>query len=155
MKPKSFSTIFGVLFSLIGITVGIWVSSIAISKDYQYFYIYSAISGFTTGKFLSKYLIEKKNRFNHREYIMVAVLTGLLSHWLRWYLITLHLNFRYWILAEHSFSPPIDPFLGVFAVFVFCIWSWTLVGWATVLGGIASIYGTTWYFYKNKTRNLN
>lgn len=148
MKPKSFSTLFGMLFSLIGITVGIWVSSISISEDYQYFYIYSAVSGFITGKFLSRHLIEKKDGFNNRRYIIVAVLTGLLSHWLCWYLITLELNFRYWFLDEHSFSQPIDPFLGIFGVFVFCLWSWTIVGWATVLGGIASIYGTTWIHKK-------
>ncbi|WP_282122684.1 hypothetical protein [Algibacter mikhailovii] len=155
MKIKSFSTLFGILFSIIGIIVGIWISLSAISNDYKYFYIYSGISGFITGKLFAKYIIEKKNRFNHQNYILVGIITGLLSHWLCWYLITLELNFRYWILNEHFSSRPIDPLLGIFGVLVFCLWSWLIVGWATVLGGIASVYGTKWIYEKNKSTMHN
>ena len=155
MKIKSFSTLFGILFSIIGIIVGIWISTTAISNDYRYFYIYSGISGFITGKLFAKYIIEKKNRFNHQNYIIVAILTGLLSHWLCWYLITLELNFRYWIMDVHFFSPPINPLMGILGVFVFCLWSWIFVGWATVLGGIVSIYSTKWIYERNESTMHN
>lgn len=151
MKIKSISTLYGFFFSLIGIIVGIWVSISAISEDYEYFYIYSGISGFITGNLLARYIIERKNRFNHGSYIIVAVLTGLISHWLCWYLITLELNFRYWILNEDFFSQPIDPLLGIFGVFALCLWSWIFVGWATVLGGIISVYLSKLIYEKNKS----
>ncbi len=155
MKIKSFSTIFGLFFSLTGIIVGIWIAYTTTNKDYNYFYIYSGISGFITAKLIAKYLIEKKRRFNHTSYIIVAIATGLISHWLCWYIITLELNFRYWILDEYFFSQPIDPLLGIFGVFVFCFWSWIFVGWATVLGGILSIYTTKWIYEKNKSTMHN
>ena len=155
MKIKSFSTIFGLLFSLIGIIVGIWVAYISVNKDYSYFYIYSGVSGFITGKLFSKYIIEKKNLYSNTMYFTVAILTGLISHWLCWYLITLELNFRYWILDEHFFSPPIDPFFGIFGVLILCLWSWIFVGWATILGGIISVYTTKWIYEKNKSTMHN
>lgn len=155
MKNNSFSTIFGLLFSLIGLIVGIWITYMTDNKDYNYFYIYSTISGFITAKLITKYIIEKKNKYNDMNYIIVGILTGLFSHWLCWYIITLELNFRYWILDEYFFSQPIDPLLGIFGVFVFCFWSWFFVGWATVLGGILSIYTTKWIYKKNKRTMYN
>jgi len=145
-KTISFSSIFGLLFSIIGLVIGIWISNTAISGSYRYFYLYSTISGFITAKLFAKYIIEKKKKFTHTRFISVSIFTGLLSHWLCWYLITLELNFRYWILNEHFFSPPIDPLLGIFGVFVFAFWSWLFFGWATILGGIISIYTTKWIY---------
>lgn len=147
---KSFSTLFGIFFSLIGVIVGISISITAVGNDYNYFYIYSGISGFITAKYFAKFFIEKKDKFNHLRLIGVAVLTGLVSHWLCWYLINLVLNFRYWILNEHFFSAPVNPLLGIFAVLLLCVWSWLFVGWATILGGIASIYFTKWIHKKQE-----
>ncbi|MBI1835918.1 MAG: hypothetical protein HYR91_01495 [Flavobacteriia bacterium] len=148
MKNKSFSTIFGLIFSIIGIIVGILVHFTS-NNSYNHFYIYSGISGFITAKLISKYIIEKRNSFNSINYKIVAILTGIFSHWLCWYIMILEFNFRYWILKEHSFSPPIDPFSGIFAMFLPCIFSWLFWGWATILGGFLSIYVTKW-ICKNK-----
>ena len=155
MKNKSFSTLFGLLFSVIGIIVGIWIAYTTSNKDYENFYIYSGISGFITGKLLAKHIIEKRNRFNHKSYFIVAILTGVFSHWLCWYVKTLVLNFRYWILNERLFSPPTDPLFGIYEAFVFCLLSWLLAGWATVLGGILSIYITKWIYERKSTMHNN
>jgi hypothetical protein len=150
MKKKSFSTIFGLLFSVVGLIVGVWITNTAVNEDYNHFYIYSTISGFITAKLIAKYLIEKRNRYTNPMYVVAAVLSGLLSHWVCWYIITLGLNFRYWVLGEHFFSKPLDPLSGFFVVLTFCLFSWVFVGWATIIGGILSIYTTSWIYREQK-----
>ena len=145
-KNISFSTIFGILFAIIGLVIGLLISNTTINDDYKYFYLYSVFAGFITAKLFAKYLIEKKSKFTNIRLITTSILTGLLSHWLCWYIIILELNFRYWILDEHFFSPPTDPILGVFGVFALALWSWLFFGWATILGGILSIYTTKWIY---------
>ena len=140
-KPK-FPLVFSLLFSIIGLIVGIWISQTTSNNDYSYFYVYSTLAGFITAWILSKYFIDKKNNYTNTRLIIVGILVGLLSHWLCWYLITLEMNFRYWVLAEYFSSPPINPLFGIAGVFVFCLYSWVFFGWATIIGGIVSIYST-------------
>ncbi|MCT4559804.1 MAG: hypothetical protein N4A41_00350 [Crocinitomicaceae bacterium] len=144
MKNLSFSTLFGILFSIVGIMVGLWISITSGNNDYKYLYVYSGISGFLTGKLLANPLVENGKKFNHKNLILVGILSGLLSHWLCWYLLMLEYNFRFWILNEDFYSRPIDPILAIPGVFVLCFWSWLFVGWVTVLGGITAIYGAKW-----------
>jgi len=145
-KYTSFSSLFGLLFSLTGIIIGIWIANTTDNKDYNYFYIYAAASGFITAKLLAKYFIEKPKKFTHKRLILVSVLSGLLSHYLCWYLIILEMNVRYWILGEHFLSPPVDPLSGLYGVFAIVLWSWLFFAWATILGGILSMYTTKWIY---------
>lgn len=153
MKIKSFSTLFGLLYSVIGIIVGLWVAYVSTNKDYDYFFFYSSISGFLTAKLLAKYIVERRKDFNHKNLILVSILVGLISHWLCWYMINLGLNFRYWVIGEHFFSPPVDPLRGMIWVFTLCIFSWIIAGWATVLGGVFSIYSSKWIYEKKMAKN--
>jgi|GEM_PF-7028211 hypothetical protein len=153
MKIDSFSTLFGLLFSIVGIMLGLWITFISTNKDYDYFFIYSSISGFLTAKLLAKYVIERRNDFSQKNLLIVSILTGLMSHWLCWYMINIGLNFRYWILGEHFFSPPVDPLSGILWVFNLCLFSWIIVGWATVLGGVISIYSSQWIYDRKITKN--
>ncbi len=148
MKINSFSTLYGILFSIVGIIVGIWISIIGISDDYTYFYIYSGIAGYITGKLFAYYIIQRKNRYNHQNYILVGILTGTISHWLCWYFILLELNVGYWILGENYSAAPMNLLSGIFGVFIFCFGSWIFAGWATILGGITSIYAARKIFKK-------
>ena len=141
MRELKFPILFGLQFSIVGLFVGVWISSTTSNKDYSYFYIYSTIAGFITAWILAHFLIEKKKNYSLERLIIVAVSTGLISHWLCWYIIILKYNFSFWILGDHYFNetPPANPILAIFGALVFALWSLIFYGWITISGGIMTI----------------
>lgn len=135
-----FPFLFGILFSLIGIIIGVFISHTAVSKDYEYFYFYSGIAGFITAWISAFLIIERTKQDSDFRLIITSIIVGLLSHWLCWYLVGIELNIRYHIFKEYFFEPPMNLFVSVIGVFAFCLWSWLFFGWVTVLGSILSIY---------------
>lgn len=134
INKLSLPTLYGLLFMCVGMLVGGFVSSSAISHDYSYFFIYASLSGFLTAKYLAKLFIRRNSTF--LSYANVSIFVGLLSHWLCWYFAAIEANIRYWILDEYALSPPLNLLYGMYGALVLCLPSWIFAGWATVLGSV-------------------
>ena len=149
----SFSIIYGLLFSLVGLAVGLVILLTTPNEDYNGFFLPASIGGFLTAWGLSRLFLERANGFKTIRITWVSILVGLLSHWTCWYIVVILLNFDYWILDESLmggyFDTPIDLLNGLYGVFAFCLWSWVFYGWITVPGSVATAFLAR-YFYERK-----
>ncbi len=137
----NFSILFGVLFSIVGFFVGLYISQTAVNDDYKIFFIYSSIAAFLTA-FISAYLlIERRNKFTNNRIILTSIFVGFFSHWVCWGLL---FGFEVFLIKGSLF----DFIEALYSVFAFCLWSWFFFGWITVPGSILAIYVSRQLFFK-------
>ena len=139
-KKISFSFIYGIQFAIIGLLIGLVVNKL--NDSHNNFYIYSSLAGFLTAWLFSIIFIERKKNFDIHRLVGVAILVGIFSHLLCWYLFAIDLNFRYWILNESNLDEP--PNLLEYIVYVFgpTFFSLLFFGFVTVFGSIVTILFT-------------
>ncbi len=152
----SFSIIYGLLFSFVGLVVGLIILLTTPNDDYNGFFLPASIGAFLTAWSLSRLFLKRVNQFTTIRITWVSILVGLLSHWACWYIVVIILNFDYWVLDESLlgsyFDTPIDPLNGLYSVFAFCLWSWMLYGWITVPYSVATAFLARYYDEKKNER---
>jgi hypothetical protein len=145
MWKVKFSILFASLFAFIGIAIGLYLTGDAVSENYHFFYIFSGTAAFLTAWTLSYFLIERKANYSNLRIALVALIVGVMSHWVCWYLITIELNIRYYFLDEFFFEPPLNLLEATYWVFAPCLYSWMFFGWATIIGaGISAFLARKW-----------
>jgi len=130
---------FGLLCVPVGVAIGLFVSRDANDGSLGYFAVFAALSAFLVSTFLWWLLIQRTNKRTNRRAVTVGILTGLLSHWLCWYLMLLWSNVDFWLLGGTGSSlgeAPMNPLFGIAGVLALCLWSWALFAWVTVGAGI-------------------
>ena len=143
----NFSLVYGILFALGGIGVGLFVYFVSSrNNDKQFFFVFSGLGGFLTAYYASKFLVVKKDGIRFNRFFWTSILVGLLSHWTCWYLMILFINIDYWLLDSYfhgrSLNEPINILIGLPGAFGLCIWSWIFCGWLTVPLSILALHNT-------------
>jgi hypothetical protein len=130
---------YGLFNSIIGLLIGTFVSINAIGNGYYVFIIAAPISAFVVGGFLWKFLIDEKNQSQTVKKIITGILTGTLSHYFTFILLSIIMNVCYWTtgncLSSLGEKPAsiLDMLTGAFA---FSFFSLLFFGWITVPASI-------------------
>ncbi|EMN44214.1 hypothetical protein [Leptospira weilii] len=132
--------------SIIGLVVGLVITFTAVG-DYKTFPIYSTLAAFSTSYVVWNLFVERKENYNVIRGIILGVLIVALSHHLTFYFVIISENIEYWILDFKSLNeqePPMNPFIGFFAVSLGTLISLFVCGWITLpLGAFLG-----WFFTK-------
>ena len=132
--------------SLTGFIVGGYVAATAIGEGYDLFPLFAGSGAFIASFALWYFLIEKLNKRATTAGVLVGALSGVVSHYVCWYLFILEGNIEYHILGSWTNSlgdPPMSPVYGVVGAMWFTLFSLLFYGWVTVpigafIGGLFS-----------------
>lgn len=115
----------------------------AAGAGWEYLPLLAGAAGLLTGSALWWLIVSRKGRYTKWRGLLAGALTGLLGHYVIWYLWILVDNVSYWIGGQPGSSlgePPVDPLTGLFGVAGLAIWGVMLLGWITVpLGALAGL----------------
>ncbi len=141
----------GLLYSIIGLLIGLYISN-PFTNDWRYFYLFSSFSGFITTALLWQLFIEKSKRRSLIKAVFIGLLTGILSHYVCWYLQLSGYYFYdlFFGIDAAANAKPVHPFQGLLYAFVLTLYSLMLFGWITVPAGMV-LCGI---FYKMKIIEL-
>lgn len=148
--------IMGLLCSSVGVVVGLYLFNFMGANQYNdgwknHFYIFAGIAAFITSAFFWWLLIERKQSKSIAKATWTGFLSGLVAHYVCWYLLLLAANFSYWILGTGGSSlgePPIDPLNALWMIIVYCFFSWVICGWITAPAGALIGGGYMWFLKK-------
>ncbi len=145
MKGKiSFSTIYGLLFSLVGIAVGAYIVYSGANEDYDFFFVWAGLGGFLTAWSLSKLFLDRNDKLKISWFFQVSFVVGLLSHWTCWLLLWTWVQIDYWVFdnlfVDYSMDEPDNFFYGFLFAPLFGLFSWAFYGWVTVPLSILTVY---------------
>ena len=104
--------LYGLLCAPVGLVIGFFVASEASDGVYRCFSFYAALAAFLMSAFLWWLMIQRSNKPSSGRAVAVGILSGLLSHWLCWFLILLWSNVDFWLLNGAGSSlgeAPMDP----------------------------------------------
>ena len=87
---------FGILNSIIGLILGIYIAYSAIGNGYWILAIGAPISAFTCGFYFWKLIFKNSTENRNGKLILIGLLTGTVSHYLCWILLNIGMNICYW-----------------------------------------------------------
>ena len=134
------------LFGLIGGTFVWWG---AIGDGYELFPAAAALAAFGATAFFWWLIVVRRNNYTVKAGLLAGGLSGLVSHWLCWYLLIIGANACYWLTGDCLSSlgdQPIDPLNGLWGALFFSLFSLLFVGWMTVPLGM--VVGAAWVWRK-------
>lgn len=134
------------LFGLIGGTLVWWGAT---GAGYELFPAAAALAAFSTTAFLWWLIVVRRERYTLKAGLLAGGLSGLIAHWLCWYLLIVGANACYWLTGGCLGSLgdlPIDPLNGLWAALLFSLFSLLFVGWVTVSLGM--LVGAAWVWRK-------
>lgn len=124
-----------------GALLGGFLSLGAAGEGWEYLPLLAGIAGLLTGSTLWWLIVSRKGRYTKWRGFLAGTLTGLLGHYVVWYLWILVDNVGYWIGGQPGSSlgePPVDPLSGLVGAAGLALWGVILFGWITVpLGAVA------------------
>lgn len=130
---------YGLLNSAVGLAVGIIVMGISIGSGYSIFVIGAPIAAFLTSVLIWKIFDRLKLNLNPGRIIISGILSGSISHYFCWLLLSIGLNLCYAAglgCTDSLGGPPasvIDMLTGALA---FSIFSLMFFGWITIPAAI-------------------
>ncbi|MCB0156389.1 MAG: hypothetical protein KDF65_16450 [Anaerolineae bacterium] len=133
------------LAGLCGLIGGSWVWWLASGAGYELFPAAAALAAWGTTAFFWWLIVVRRNNYTLKAGLLAGGLSGLVSHWLCWYLLIVGANGCYWLTGGCASSlgePPIDPLNGVWGALAFSLLSLLFVGWVTVPLGM--LVGAAW-----------
>lgn len=145
------SIYFGLINSLVGIAIGVYVAQLAHGEGYQYFPIYAGVAAFLTTSVGWYFIIYRTRRFSRNLAIAIGLTSGALAHPVCFYIALIHCNIQYWFWRECSSlgEPPINLIFGLFTSFVPSIFSLIFFGWITI--PLGAIIGFGFSYFLNKS----
>ena len=130
---------FGILNSIIGLAVGIYITDFSIGDGYWIFIIGAPLSIFICGFFFWKLFFKKSAENKNGKLLLIGLLTGTVSHYMCWVFLSVGMNICHWITGNCTSSlgqPPAQ----IWQMLVFGVgmtaWSLFFFGWITILGSI-------------------
>lgn len=132
------SLIFGLLNSIVGFLIGLQVFLLSIGDYYDMFVFAAPIAMFICGSLFWRFVFPSKS--NYLKVIIVGILTGTVSHYLCFILISIILKLCYLITGgclDSMGNPPTSIGAMILGGWVLSFFSLILFGWKTVLGSIS------------------
>lgn len=130
----------GIIYSLFGILVGLWVAITSIGDGYEWFPLYAGLAAFITAGSLWRIIIERRQCHTIQNGVMIGALSGILSHYVCWYLQVIVVNIKYYWFGTGLSSlgePPANIFMGITGAFWLSLYSLLFFGLPTVIVGSA------------------
>lgn len=136
------------LAGLLGVIGGLVVWQMASGDGYQFFPVAAGAGAFGTTAFFWWFIVTRRQDYRARIGALAGGLSGMVSHYVCWYLYLVGANGCYWLTGGCTSSlgePPIDLLNGLWGMLIFSLISLMFVGWLTVpLGMLAG----GWYAWK-------
>ncbi len=137
------------LAGLFGLAGGAFVWWIASGQGYEVLPFAAGLAGFGTTAFFWWLIVARRNQYKVKAGALAGGLSGIVSHYVCWYLYLIGANFCYWLTGGCVSSlgePPIDLLNGLWGTFIFSLVSLMFLGWMTVLPG--ALVGAWWAWRK-------
>jgi len=126
-------TKYGLFNALLGLVIGIFIAITSIGDGYFVFGIAAPIAAFLTGGLLWKFLV--KDTLYHSKIFITGLLTGTISHYITFVLISIGMNICYWTTGNCTGSlgdPPASIVNMLTGAFAFSFFSLLFLGWLTI-----------------------
>ena len=138
------SSVMGLFCCPVGILCGLYVSSSATGEGYHLFPVYAGIAAFITASFFWWLIVVRRNTYNMGAGAAVGALSGVVAHYMCWYVQIISANICYWILGGCRSSlgePPIDLLNGLWGALALSFWSLLFFGWVTSpIGALIGVF---------------
>jgi hypothetical protein len=147
------SVLIGCFYSLVGISIGVYIAITSNGDGFRSFPIYAGLAAFITASILWRVILERYLSYKIRNGIIVGALSGILSHYVCWYLQIIIANIGYFLFGTGLSSlgePPMDLLDGLSGAFFLSFLSLMYFGLLTVTtgGAVGGIY--CWYIGKQR-----
>lgn len=129
---------FGLFNALVGILIGVFITIFSIGDGYGIFIFAAPISVFLVGAVLWRLLLDNKIMRNVRV-LIVGILTGSLSHYITFLIISIIMNICYLLTGGCTDSlgnKPASVFEMLTGSFAFSFFSLFFFGWITIPASI-------------------
>ena len=126
---------YGSFNSIIGLLIGIFITTFSIGKGYWIFIVGAPISAFLCGFYFWKLALKKWNEDRIKRLIFTGFLTGTVSHYLCWILLGVSKSICYHLTGNCISSlgePPIEIWQTFFFAIIMTGWSFLFFGWITI-----------------------
>ena len=133
------------LAGIFGVAGGLAVWSIASCSGYEFLPIAAGVGAFGTTAFFWWLIVARRNNYSARAGAIAGGLSGLVSHYVCWYLYLIGANTCYWLTGGCVSSlgeAPLDLLNGLWGMLIFSLVSLVFLGWLTVPLGI--VVGAWW-----------
>ena len=123
---------YGIFNALIGLLIGAYTAITAIGDGYFVVGIAAPLAFFLTGGLLWKFIVKKK--YDVVKIIITGLLTGVISHYLTFVILSIGINICYWTTGECTGSlgePPASIISMITGAFAFSFFSLLFFGWIT------------------------
>ena len=124
---------YGLSNAFLGLIIGIYIAVIFIGDGYNAFIIASPIAAFFTGGIAWKRIM--KDHLNPTKIYITGIVTGTVSHYITFILISIGMNICYWTTGNCTGSlgdPPASIAVMLPGAFVFSFFSLLFFIWITV-----------------------
>ncbi len=130
---------FGILNSIIGLILGIYISYTSIGDGYWVLSIGAPISAYICGFYFWKLFFKKSTENRTAKLVLIGISTGTVSHYLCWVLMSIGMNICYWTTGNCTGSLG-EPPAQFWQMLIFGIgmtgWSLLFYGWITIPSSI-------------------
>jgi hypothetical protein len=134
----------GFLSGLVGLLIGLYVSFVATGQDYELLPLFAFLAAFVTSSTLWWWIAARSETRRLARGAIAGALSGIIAHYVCWYLLILANNWCYWLTGgclDSLGQPPIDLLNAIWGAAVLSLPSLFFFGWLTVSLG-ALIGGT-------------
>ena len=138
------SIVMGTLCAPIGVVIGLFIGLDAIGSGYEFFAVYAGAAAFLTPTLLWRLIVARTEAYTILRGALTGAISGVLSHFVTWYLFILSSNVCYWAFGGCKDSlgeGPMNPLEGLAGAAGLSFFSLLFFGWITVpigaiLGGL-------------------
>ena len=123
---------YGLANAIIGLIVGLYIAISAIGDGYYVFPIAAPLAAFIVGGFLWTKIVKDGNDLT--KIIITGLLTGTVSHYVTFVLLSIGMNICYWTTGECTRTlgdPPASILTMLGGAFAFSFFSILFFGWVT------------------------
>ncbi len=155
---KNNSLKMGLFYSPVGISMGAYVAATANGDGYGLFPLYAGLAAFSTFTVLWWLIVRRKNNLKVLNGAIAGVLSGIVSHYVCWYLLLVEANIKYILLGKGLSSlgePPQNLIQSFWGALVLSAVSLFLCGWFTVSTGGMIGAAFCWRSKRKATNNGN
>lgn len=140
LRRLGFSGFYSLTFGLVSVIATIFMFRNAIGEGWNMLWVYTGSGAAITAFVFAKYFIEKPKKFNEPRLFIIALIVGILSHWLSWYEMPV-VQYISWKFSALSFlGTPENPISSLYGAVQMCFISLLFFGWTAIPISIALIY---------------